>query len=237
MLLPLVLMLAPARRATPRTRRLRRDGGDPVRVGAGVRRAIRDRARLHGCWAYHISRPLEIESVLATPLWMARLAGATTTHASAIAAGSQVIDSARLPTSLAQFSAVMLVAGARRDVVARLAEAERPSQSARASSRSPHSRRCWRTRGQQSALAAVLRVDAARDRARGGRPQSSRRRCSAARCVLTHVAVPGQLLGVRAVPATRADRDRDRAQPGAGRGVRAEPVAPVGAAGACPEPR
>ena len=62
---------------------------------------------LHQMLAYHLTRPLEIESVLATPLWIGKLAGATVVTGNA--AGSQVIQSAAA-NSLASLSTFVLLA-------------------------------------------------------------------------------------------------------------------------------
>lgn len=105
MLLPVVLILAPSGRA--------------VRALAGFAVAAvipfawvlasggQSGLSLWEMIGYHLSRPLEIESVLATPLWIARLAGAITVKV-ANTAGSQVIQS---PTAdiVATLSAVALL--------------------------------------------------------------------------------------------------------------------------------
>jgi hypothetical protein len=106
MLLPLVLILAP------------RERGARMLVGFAIA------AVLPFAWvmlmgqgasdnlakmiAYHANRPLEIESVLATPFWIGRLAGITTVKVG-LAAGSQVVV-ARAADLLAKASSVVLLA-------------------------------------------------------------------------------------------------------------------------------
>jgi hypothetical protein len=104
-LLPIVLVLAPPRRAVR------------ALVGFGVAAVVpfvwvlslggSSGAALGRMLGYHLSRPLEIESVLAAPLWVARLAGLPIKVG--LGAGSQVIESG-LANAIASASALVLLA-------------------------------------------------------------------------------------------------------------------------------
>jgi hypothetical protein len=59
--------------------------------------------------SYHLSRPLEIESVLATPFWVGRLLGVTTVQVG-LTAGSQVVVSSAADLVAKLSSAVLLLA-------------------------------------------------------------------------------------------------------------------------------
>jgi hypothetical protein len=103
-LLPLVLMVAPTRRAVRALAGFTAAAAIPF--GFVLALGGRSATALGQMLAYHLSRPLEIESVLATPLWVARLAGADTIRV-ALTAGSQVIESAGADL-IAKLSAVAL---------------------------------------------------------------------------------------------------------------------------------
>jgi hypothetical protein len=104
-LLPIVLVLAPPRRAARAI------------IGFGVAATVpflwalslggSSGAALGRMLGYHLSRPLEIESVLATPLWVAHLAGMPIKVG--LGAGSQVIESG-LANAIASASALVLLA-------------------------------------------------------------------------------------------------------------------------------
>jgi hypothetical protein len=105
LMLPIILILAPPRRAArslaafavvaviPFVWVLALGGQSGARLGQMV--------------SYHFGRPLEIESVLAMPLWISRLAGSSLSVQSA--AGSQVIVS-RAAIALASGSVLVLLA-------------------------------------------------------------------------------------------------------------------------------
>jgi hypothetical protein len=107
MLLPIVLLLAP-RRSLVR-----------ALVGCGVAAAVpfacvlaeggRAASNLVQMMAYHLDRPLEIESVLATPFWIGRLLGVSSVTV-ANAAGSQVVASATADLVAKLSSGVLLIA-------------------------------------------------------------------------------------------------------------------------------
>jgi hypothetical protein len=105
MLLPLVLILAPTRRAVRALVGFTVAAAVPflwvLSLGGQAGRA------LVGMLAYHLSRPLEVESVLALPIWMGKLVGIPVTVGNA--AGSQVIESS-LANVLATGSALVLIA-------------------------------------------------------------------------------------------------------------------------------
>ena len=106
MLLPLVLMLAPARRAA---RAL--VGFSVAALAPFVWVALmggQSGARLAEMIGYHLARPLEIESVLATGLWVGRLAGPKL--AVATSSGSQVIVSGSAVTIASVSTYVLLAA-------------------------------------------------------------------------------------------------------------------------------
>jgi len=106
MLLPLVLMLAPVRRAVR------------ALVGFSVAALVpfvwvvllggQSGARLAEMIGYHLARPLEIESVLATGLWVGRIAGPKLTVATN--SGSQVIVSGPAVTIASVSTFVLLAA-------------------------------------------------------------------------------------------------------------------------------
>ena len=95
MLLPVVLLIAPIRRA------VRAFLGFTVTAIVPFLWVIAlggsSAASLNQMLAYHLSRPLEIESVLATPLWISHLVG-TSSFSVGQAAGSQVIQTASADT-------------------------------------------------------------------------------------------------------------------------------------------
>ena len=95
MLLPVVLLIAPIRRA------VRAFLGFTVTAIVPFLWVIAlggsSAASLNQMLAYHLSRPLEIESVLATPLWISHLAS-NSSFTVGQAAGSQVIQTASADT-------------------------------------------------------------------------------------------------------------------------------------------
>jgi len=213
MLLPLVLMLAPARRAA---RAL--VGFSVAALAPFVWVALmggQSGARLAEMIGYHLARPLEIESVLATGLWVGRLAGPKL--AVATSSGSQVIVSGSAVTIASVSTYVLLAALALTFALV------------------------WRRRatmlagGQQGALAAVLRLDYPGRGAGGARPQGPRRH-PGARPAHDARAVSSQLLGVRVRPARGTYLAGGRPQPAGRRRVRAEPLVPLVAA-RCPSER
>lgn len=106
MLLPLALILAPA----PQLRRM--VVAFTVTAGAPFLFVLmlghESAGNLGRMFAYHLDRPLEIESVLATPFWIARLAGFLDIKVGLVA-GSQVIVSAAAD-AIAKLSSVVLAA-------------------------------------------------------------------------------------------------------------------------------
>ena len=105
MLLPIVLVLAPTRRAVRALASFAVAAVVPFLwvLALGGSSA----STLGQMLAYHLTRPLEIESVLATPLWVARLVGTPVTVG--LAAGSQVVVSG-VADVIAKASALVLLA-------------------------------------------------------------------------------------------------------------------------------
>lgn len=103
--LPLLLILAPA------NRRWGTLGGFAVAALTpfAAALALEGRSTTYLKWLveYHVQRPLEVESVAATPLWIARLLGGPRLPIG-FASGSQVIRTP-LAETIAQLSAILLV--------------------------------------------------------------------------------------------------------------------------------
>jgi hypothetical protein len=104
-LLPIVLILSPPRRAVRALAGFVVAAVIPFLWVLGLEGS--SGAALGRMLGYHLSRPLEIESVLATPLWIARLAGMPITVG--LRAGSQVIESG-VANAIATASALVLLA-------------------------------------------------------------------------------------------------------------------------------
>ena len=123
MLLPLALMLAPRSQLRRMVVAFAVAAASPFALVLIL--GHDSAANLGRMFAYHLSRPLEIESVLATPFWITKLLGLGSITVG-VAAGSQVIVSAAAD-AVAKLSSVVLLAalGAvfalvwrRRDIVA-----------------------------------------------------------------------------------------------------------------------
>ena len=105
MLLPLALLLAGRKRLLPMLAGFAVAAAVPFAIVTAIGGSAG--SNLVQMIGYHLSRPLEIESVLATPFWIGRLAGAAAVPVG-LAAGSQVVLS-QAANSVASLSSVILL--------------------------------------------------------------------------------------------------------------------------------
>jgi len=106
MLLPLALLVAPANRIRGMAVAFTLTAAAPFAMVLTLGGDATE--NLGRMFVYHLGRPLEIESVLATPFWIAKLAGILDIKVG-LAAGSQVIVSATAD-AVAKVSSVLLLA-------------------------------------------------------------------------------------------------------------------------------